>query len=163
MTDQSILKNELKAEWDARAEDWISRIQDSETSHREAMLDGWMLDAIGDVADRNVIDLGCGEGRFSRMLAQRGAVVTGLDLCRPLIEFARMHRVTNEAYLIGDMEDLKELPDNEFEAAISYISLVDVRSRHAKRRSGGVSNTPSRWAFCRVQPSSNDLGKSQLD
>ena len=87
MTDQLILKNELKAQWEAMAEDWISQVQDGETSHREAMLDGWMLDAVGDVSGRKVIDLGCGEGRFSRMLAERGAVVTGVDLCRPFIEF----------------------------------------------------------------------------
>ena len=32
MTDQSILKNELKAQWEAMAEDWISQVQDGETS-----------------------------------------------------------------------------------------------------------------------------------
>ena len=70
MTDQSTLKNELKAQWEAMAEDWIS-LQNCETSHRDAM-----LDAVGEVSGRKVVDLGCGEGRFSRMLARRGAVVT---------------------------------------------------------------------------------------
>ncbi len=153
MSDQSTLKDELKAEWEARAEDWISRIQDIETSHREAMLDGWMLDAIGDVADRKVIDLGCGEGSFSRMLAERGAVVTGLDLCRPLIEFARMHRVTNEAYLIGDMEDLNELPENEFEVAISYISLVDVSDmQSAVREAFRILCPDGLFVVCNLHP-----------
>ena len=44
MTNQTTLKEELKAEWEARAEDWINLIQDTESSHREAMLDGWMLE-----------------------------------------------------------------------------------------------------------------------
>ena len=126
MTDQSTLKNELKAQWEAMAEDWISRLQDVETSHREAMLDEWMLDAVGDVSGRKVVDLGCGEGRFSRMLAERGALVTGVDLCCPFIEFAKKHRVSDEAYLIGDMEDLHGVPSYELDLAISYVTLVDV-------------------------------------
>ena len=91
MTDHAILKKKLKAQWESMAEDWISRIQDSETSHREAMLDGWILDVLGEVVCRKVIDLGCGEGRFSRTLVERGAEVAGVDLCQPL------YRVRQEA------------------------------------------------------------------
>ena len=69
-----------------------------------------------------MIDLGCGEGRFSRMLAERSAVVTGIDLCRPLIEFAKSHRVYDESYLIGDMEDLHGVASDEFDLAVSYVS-----------------------------------------
>ena len=153
MTEQPTLKDELKAEWEARAEDWISRIQDSETSHREAMLDAWMLDAVGDVARRKVIDLGCGEGRFSRMLAERGAEVTGVDLCRPLIEFARNHRVSNEAYLIGDMEDLQEVPGDEFDLAVSYITLVDVPDmQSAVREAYRVLQPCGRFVVCNLHP-----------
>lgn len=126
LVNQNISKHELKAQWEGMADDWISLMQGPEVSHREAMLDDWMLDAIGQVSGRKVIDLGCGEGRFSRMLAQRGAMVTGVDLCRPFIEFAVNNRVNDETYMIGDMEDLGRVPDEEFDIAVSYISLVDV-------------------------------------
>ena len=126
VSDRSTLKAGLKAQWEAMAEDWISRLQDGETSHREAMLDGWMHDAVGDVSGRKVVDLGCGEGRFSRMLAERGAMVTGVDLCRPFIEYAKSHRVSDEVYLIGDMEDLHGVSSDEFDLAVSYITFVDV-------------------------------------
>ena len=162
MTDQSILKNGLKAQWEAMAEDWIRQVQDGETSHREAMLDGWMLDAVGDVSGRKVIDLGCGEGRFSRMLAERGAVVTGVDLCRPFIEFANGQRFSNEAYLIGDMEDLHEAPGDEFDLAVSYVTLVDVPDiRSAVGR--GLSSPPSRRAIRSLQSPPNGLSESRLD
>ena len=153
MTDHSALKDDLKAQWEARAEDWISRLQDSETSHREAMLDGWMLDAVGDVSGRKVIDLGCGEGRFSRMLAERSAVVTGIDLCHPLIEFAKSHRVYDESYLTGDMEDLHELASDEFDLAVSYISLVDVPDMlSAVREAFRVLLPGGRFVVCNLHP-----------
>ena len=153
MTDQSILKNELKAQWEAMAEDWIRQAQDVETSHREAMLDGWMLDAIGDVSGCKVIDLGCGEGRFSRMLTERGAVVTGVDLCSPFIEFAGDHSVSEEAYLIGDMEDLHDVPSDEFDLAVSYVTLVDVPDMgSAVCEAFRVLRRGGRFVVCNLHP-----------
>ena len=48
------------------------------------MLDSWMLDALGDVSGKSVIDIGCGEGRFCRLLSDLGAEVTGIDLTEAL-------------------------------------------------------------------------------
>jgi SAM-dependent methyltransferase len=41
------------------------------------------------VADKQVLDLGCGEGYCSRMLRQRGAQVRGVDISERMIELAR--------------------------------------------------------------------------
>ncbi len=153
MDDQSKLKSKLKAQWEAMAEDWISQVEDGTTSHREGMLDGWMLHAVGDVAHRKVIDLGCGEGRFSRMLAERGALVTGVDLCRPFIEYATSHRIAGEAYLIGDMEDLSDVPSAEFDIAVSYVTLVDVSNvRRAVGEAFRVLRPGGRFVVCNLHP-----------
>ena len=153
MTDQSSLKAELKGQWEAMAEDWISQHQYGESSPRVAMLDGWMLDSVGDVSDLKVVDLGCGEGRFSRMLAERGAKVTGVDLCRPFIKFANGHRVSDEVYLIGDMEDLNGVPSDEFDLAVSYITLVDVPDmRGAVGEAFRVLRGGGRFIVCNLHP-----------
>ena len=153
MTKQTPLQDELRSQWEARAEDWINLIQDTKSSHREAMLDGWMLDAVGDVAGRKVIDLGCGEGSFTRMLAGQGAVATGVDLCWPLIEFAEQHRAASETYLVGDMEDLNDMPDSEFDVAISYISLVDVADmRSAIREAFRILHPGGRLVVSNLHP-----------
>ena len=109
-----------------------------------------------------MIDLGCGEGRFSRMLAERGAVVTGVDLCSPFIEFANNHRFSNEAYLIGDMEDLHETPGDEFDLAVSYVTLVDVPDiRSAVGEAFRVLRRGGRFVACNLH--TNGLSKSRLD
>ncbi len=113
-------------EWEALAPFWIERCRAGE-SNRAGMLDAWMLRVLGDVAGLHVIDLGCGEGRFCRMLAQRSAHVLGVDLCRPLLEAARQaSRSDRERYLLGDMQQLDEVPGAIFDLAVSYVSLVDV-------------------------------------
>src|SRR4051812_40870905 len=120
-------KDQLRAEWLALADEWTRRMHSpAGDENRDGLLDPWMLDAVGDVAGKDVIDLGCGEGRFCRMLAERGARVTGVDLCEPMIAAARTRRLRDEDYRVGDMEDLREIGDARFDIAVSYITLVDV-------------------------------------
>ena len=122
------LKETLRAQWAAMAQEWIEGVElgCTRNAHREGLLDSWMLDAVGDVSGLDVVDLGCGEGRFSRMLAERGAQVIGLDLNERFIEYANGHRVKEERYVLGDMEDLAYFADGNFDLAVCYITLDDV-------------------------------------
>ena len=47
-----------------------------------------VLALLGDVAGQDVLDAGCGEGYLARILADRGARVTGVDLSPRLVELA---------------------------------------------------------------------------
>lgn len=48
-----------------------------------------ILDHLGDLAGRRVLDAGCGKGRFARIVAERhpGAVVCGADLSAAMLGF----------------------------------------------------------------------------
>jgi ubiquinone/menaquinone biosynthesis C-methylase UbiE len=51
-------------------------------SHADAL-----VDIVGDIGGRRIVDLGCGEGHFGRELAKRGALVIGVDpLIAPVVE-----------------------------------------------------------------------------
>lgn len=41
------------------------------------------------LSGKHVIDIGCGEGRWSRLMAKKGAVVTGIDSNQKMIEIAK--------------------------------------------------------------------------
>jgi 2-polyprenyl-3-methyl-5-hydroxy-6-metoxy-1,4-benzoquinol methylase len=70
----------LQREWENFSSEWIARSELRADAAREGVLDDWMLDVVGDVSGLDVIDLGCGEGRFCRMLAARGARALGVDM-----------------------------------------------------------------------------------
>ena len=123
------LKDRMREQWAALADTWIEFTSDGRNVYRDGLLDSWMLDAIGDVAGQDVIDLGCGEGRFSRMMAERGAKVTGLDFNERFIDFARANQLDDEEYVVGDMEDLSGIPDQSFDLAVSYVNMVDPTSQ----------------------------------
>jgi len=143
----------LNQEWASIAEAWIRVMNDDEDPHRAGLLDEWMMRAVGDVAGLRVVDLGCGEGRFCRMLAERGASVVGIDPIARFIEHANAHKVGDETYVLGDAQCLDSVADNSFDLAVSYVSLVDmpdfasaVSEAHRVLRCGG------RFIVCNLQP-----------
>jgi 2-polyprenyl-3-methyl-5-hydroxy-6-metoxy-1,4-benzoquinol methylase len=73
--------------WEAAADDWVAHADTSDFQNH--FLQPRMLDMAGDVSGRRVLDLGCGEGAYSRALVRRGARVTGIDGSARLIEIAR--------------------------------------------------------------------------
>jgi SAM-dependent methyltransferase len=87
-----------------------------------------LLELLGDVNGRRVLDAGCGEGYLARWLAARGAHVTGIDLSARLIALARARDPGGSIdYQVADLS--QPLPDaaERFDAAASYLVLNDVR------------------------------------
>jgi 2-polyprenyl-3-methyl-5-hydroxy-6-metoxy-1,4-benzoquinol methylase len=49
------------------------------------------LDLIGNVSGESVCDLACGQGVMARLLTERGAKATGVDISEKLLEIARLY------------------------------------------------------------------------
>ncbi len=146
-------EDECRAGWDGLAEDWITFVNERKDPHRDGLLDPLMLEEIGGVSGLRVIDLGCGEGRFCRMLAERGADVTGIDFIPRLIEHAEEYRVGDETYLCDDMRDLSRFDDGSFDLAVSYLTLVDVPDfRPVVREAYRVLRPGGRFVIANLAP-----------
>lgn len=144
---------DLRREWDLFTAEWIARSETKADAAREGLLDDWMLNVVGDVERLNVIDLGCGEGRFCRMLAARGARTLGVDLQRAFIDYAKSKASSEESYLTGDIQQLSEVSDARFDLAVSYISLVDVPDQEAAIREAFRILVPGgRFVVCNLSP-----------
>src|SRR5438105_8150801 len=87
-----------------------------------------LLDLLGDVAGLSVLDAGCGEGYLARVLASRGARVTGIDRSPQLIGIARDRDSDGEIeYRVADLSlPLPELAGH-FDAVASFLVLNDVQ------------------------------------
>jgi 2-polyprenyl-3-methyl-5-hydroxy-6-metoxy-1,4-benzoquinol methylase len=97
-----------------------------------------LLDLLGDLTGQTVLDAGCGEGYLARVLAARGALVTGLDLAPRLIEMARSKDPRGEIdYRLADLsQPLPEL-SSHFDAIASFLVLNDVRNYRGFARTLG--------------------------
>ena len=87
-----------------------------------------LLDLLGDIEGRRVLDAGCGEGYLARVLAARGARVTGIDLSARLIALARARDPGGTIdYQVADLSRPLSGVAGTFDAAASYLALSDVR------------------------------------
>ncbi len=117
------LMNDPDNGWNASASAW-TRCVDLGDANRNQLLDPVMLDLCGDVRGKNVLDVGCGEGRFSRMLAGRGATTFGIDPTGDLVTTA-VQRHPEGTYQVARAEALP-FADRTFDLTVSYVTLVDI-------------------------------------
>jgi 2-polyprenyl-3-methyl-5-hydroxy-6-metoxy-1,4-benzoquinol methylase len=111
---------EVERAWDENAPRWVSQVRRGLDTLREALNNPAFFDQfIDDLSGKNVIDLGCGEGRNTRLLAKRGARMTGIDLSSRMIEAAQ-HLEEKEplgiAYHICSFTALTGFVDASFDA-----------------------------------------------
>ncbi|MFT4183767.1 MAG: class I SAM-dependent methyltransferase [Rhizobium sp.] len=110
--------------WPESAAAWIDGIGERGDFGREFVLDSPMMERISGRSFDVALDVGCGEGRFCRMLRQQGIRTVGIDPTEALIAQAR-HRDPEGDYRTGRAEDL-QLPDGFFDLVVTYLSLIDI-------------------------------------
>jgi SAM-dependent methyltransferase len=81
-----------------------------------------------DVGGLDVLDIGCGEGHNTRLLAERGARVTGVDIAERFIAHARQAERDEPRGISYQVASAVELPfaNERFEAATAFMSFMDI-------------------------------------
>jgi ubiquinone/menaquinone biosynthesis C-methylase UbiE len=111
--------------WEKSA-DWYDRILGERGSELyQAVVIPQSLDLLRPQRGERILDLGCGQGVFSRAMADLGAQVTGVDAAPTLIEKARTYRSrTSIRYYDRDAAQLEGL--GEFDAASAILCLQNM-------------------------------------
>ncbi|MEM7641287.1 MAG: class I SAM-dependent methyltransferase [Pseudomonadota bacterium] len=110
--------------WQSSAPVWVDRMAEGGDFSRRHVLDGPMMARVQAAAPSTALDVGCGEGRFCRMMATEGIATTGLDPVPEMIAAARS-RDPSGRYLEGFAENLP-FADAAFDLVVSYLSLIDI-------------------------------------
>ena len=108
-----------------------------------------LLEFVGDISGLTVLDAGCGEGYVSRILAERGAIVTGIEVSPRLIEFARSKPVKgNIDYLVHDLSESLPRYENSFDLVVSNMPalLTDWSSWSSSTASEPTCSGSSKWS-----------------
>lgn len=125
----------MNQEWTNLAPAWIKEAREGANPTRTGLIDAPMLEACGDVDGLRALDCGCGEGRFCRLLADRGAAyVLGVDLCSPMIEAAQELQSGRDEYRVANVQNLDFLDAQTFDLAVSYLNQCDLPDFNANNR-----------------------------
>jgi len=118
------MTNEIDNGWESSAQAWIADQGEHGDFARRYVLDAVMLELAMRGRPATALDVGCGEGRFCRMLGARGVAMTGLEPAPTLLAQARK-RDAHGRYVDGVAEALP-FDDGAFDLAVSYLTLIDI-------------------------------------
>jgi SAM-dependent methyltransferase len=153
--------------WDARARENALFFVDNELDYDDPDTEGFwrrgedvvdrMLDSVGLAVQPGdaVVDIGCGVGRLTRVLAARARRVYGLDVSQQMLELARGHNadLRNVEWLHGDGESLGVLGDSSVDGCFSHVvfqHIPDSRITLNYVREMGRVLRPGGWALFQV-------------
>jgi ubiquinone/menaquinone biosynthesis C-methylase UbiE len=119
---------EIIKRWDLNAERYAAYCSKYGDINKEVLLTPVIMEMLGEVGERKILDAGCGEGFLSRLMAERGASVTGVDYSEKFLEIAR-ERSSDDLridYLHANLEHLDMLNDDTFDFVVSCLVLQDI-------------------------------------
>src|SRR5215471_524811 len=92
-----------------------------------------LLAQLGDVTGQDVLDAGCGEGYLSRILAARGARVTGVDLSPRLVMLAGQKASAGPIdYRVGDLSVPPPDLEGRFDAVEDHRGFAETLAQSLK-------------------------------
>lgn len=168
--DLEVLTRETQAIWNTNAAFWDERFGEGNAFHRTIIAPPTER-LLGIRPGERVLDVGCGNGTFSRRLAELGAEVVACDFSAQFIALAERRTVGHPAagriaYRVLDATDadaLATLGAARFDAAVATMVLMDMATiapllaalRRALRPGG-------RFVFSVSHPCFHSVATSQL-
>jgi ubiquinone/menaquinone biosynthesis C-methylase UbiE len=118
---------DVRAAWEANADAWIRLSRSGYDIHRDLVNTPAFFRMLPDVRGQAGLDVGCGEGHNTRLVAHRGARVVAVDLSETFLKAAiEVERLEPRGirYRVGDAEGLP-LHDASFDFVTAFMSLMD--------------------------------------
>lgn len=127
-SDEALIADPVAA-WDAVADLWDEFVETGLDYWRTEVHGPALLDACGNVAGKQALDLGCGQGWFSRQLAMAGARVTAVDMSARQIANALRHEAEHPLGIVYRQLDAghiaEQWPEERFDLITACMVLQD--------------------------------------
>jgi 2-polyprenyl-3-methyl-5-hydroxy-6-metoxy-1,4-benzoquinol methylase len=130
---------------------------------RRHLLNPALLRMLGDVRGQRILDAGCGHGYLSRMLAARGAQVTGVEPAQALYDYATEKETGEPRGIRYTQADLGRLPDlgGPFDAVVANMVFLDIPDWAGAMKACITALTPGGlFVFSIIHPCFEQLGPS---
>jgi ubiquinone/menaquinone biosynthesis C-methylase UbiE len=114
--------------WNGNAEAWTKLARAGYDVYRDQLNTPAFLAMLPPVVGQTGLDLGCGEGHNTRLIAKRGARMTGLDLAEIFVRHAREEEQRASLGITYHHASAVELPyaAESFDFAVGCMSLMDI-------------------------------------
>ena len=117
--------------WGKVAKWYDDLLEQGEDTYQEQVIKPNLLRVLGARVGEEILDVGCGQGYFSREVAASGATVLGVDIANELVKFAKEKSGSREKFLVLSAERLLGIVDKRFDAAICVLALQNIKNLQA--------------------------------
>jgi ubiquinone/menaquinone biosynthesis C-methylase UbiE len=108
--------------------DWYHQhVAENEDTYHEQVIKPNLMEVLGELNGKHVLDVACGQGIFSREMHSRGAQVSGIDIAPELIEIAKKTGPAGIHYVAASADRIP-LPDSTFDIAICVLALQNIKN-----------------------------------
>ena len=125
---QNVDPNEIR-KFEELASRWWDKNSEFKPLHDINPLRANWIDNLAPVAEKKVLDVGCGGGILAESLAQRGAQVTGIDMGDAPLGVAKLHQLESGLsidYQKSTAEDFAKQHENAFDVVTCLEMLEHV-------------------------------------
>jgi SAM-dependent methyltransferase len=114
--------------WDENAEVWTELVRAGYDHYRDGLNTPAFFAMLPDVGGLYGLDIGCGEGHNTRLLAERGSCVTGIDISERFVGYAREAEAERPLGIDYRLASAVDLPFDtaSFDFATTFMSLMDI-------------------------------------
>lgn len=114
--------------WNANADAWTQLSSAGYDVYRDYLNTPAFLNMLPDVNGLSGLDIGCGEGHNTRLLAQHGAKLTAIDIADIFVSFARKAEEEKPFGINYNIDSAVELPfpDASFDFSTGFMSFMDI-------------------------------------
>ncbi|MFA5993895.1 MAG: class I SAM-dependent methyltransferase [Parcubacteria group bacterium] len=115
--------------WDKVAEEYCEAVGETGDINHQAYLNPIVLAILGDVNGKKILDLACGQGYFSRIMARSGADVVGVEISPILVETAKKKEKEcplGIKYIQENSSKMEVLKSNSFDLVVSNMAFHDI-------------------------------------
>jgi SAM-dependent methyltransferase len=114
--------------WNENAEVWTKLSRRGYDVYRDYLNTPAFFELLPDVRGLMGLDVGCGEGHNTRLLAERGARVVGVDISEEFIRYAKQEEAGERRNLTYKVASAVELPfsDSAFDFVVGFMSFMDI-------------------------------------
>jgi SAM-dependent methyltransferase len=121
---------DIDATWSNNADLWDAGYDERGDANRRYSTDAVLLDFLGDVRGRRILDAGSGTGYLSRLLARAGGDVTAVENAHRFHEIALKYQQASPLgidFYHGSISSMPWLEDATFDMVVANYVLMDVR------------------------------------
>lgn len=119
---------EVGGYWNKNAAVWTRLARAGYDVYRDYLNTPAFFELLPAVGGLSGVDIGCGEGHNTRLLAKRGACITAVDISEVFLQYAQQAEEEEPLGIDYRVASAVELPfgDATFDFAVGFMSFMDI-------------------------------------